>query len=158
MSIPAWISNHLSSKVWDQITYTFPNLNSATVEVWKWISNFIPNFVMDVITHSCWDKSSCSGSKITKLWCFLVWCHLNTNAKYVFCRKLFYNHVLFATCKSLIALNIDVALGYKYHLALNPFGCLHRIISFAFSSPDLMPHSLRFWPMKCWKIMYVQLK
>ena len=49
--IPAWISNHMPSKVWDEISYPFPNFNSCTVEVWEWISNFIPHFTMDVITY-----------------------------------------------------------------------------------------------------------
>ena len=31
--IPAWISNHMLSKVWDEITYPFLNVNGATVEV-----------------------------------------------------------------------------------------------------------------------------
>ena len=31
--IPAWISNHLSSKMWDELTYPFLNFNGATVEV-----------------------------------------------------------------------------------------------------------------------------
>ena len=31
--IPAWISNHMPSKVWDDITYPFLNINGATVEV-----------------------------------------------------------------------------------------------------------------------------
>ena len=31
--IPAWMSNHTSSKVWDEITYPFLNFNGATVEV-----------------------------------------------------------------------------------------------------------------------------
>ena len=29
--------------MWDEITYPFPNFNSATVEVWDWISTFIPH-------------------------------------------------------------------------------------------------------------------
>ena len=37
--IAAWISNHMSDKVWDDITYPFPNFNSYIVEVWEWISN-----------------------------------------------------------------------------------------------------------------------
>ena len=37
-------------KVWDEITCPFPNFNSSTVEVWEWISNFIPHIIMDVIT------------------------------------------------------------------------------------------------------------
>ena len=31
--IPAWISNHLPSKVWGEITYPLLNFNGATVEV-----------------------------------------------------------------------------------------------------------------------------
>ena len=54
-SIPAWKSNHMPSEVWDGITYPFPNFNSATIEVWEWIGNFIPHFIMDVITSPCWD-------------------------------------------------------------------------------------------------------
>ena len=50
--ITAWISNHTPCKVWDEITYPFPNFNGATIEVWEWISNYIPHFKMDVITHS----------------------------------------------------------------------------------------------------------
>ena len=30
--IPAWISNHMPSKVWDEITYPFLNFNGVTVE------------------------------------------------------------------------------------------------------------------------------
>ena len=39
--IPVWISNAIHYKAWDEITYQFPNINSAAVEVWVWISNFI---------------------------------------------------------------------------------------------------------------------
>ena len=31
--IPAWISNHMPSNMWDEITYPFLNFNGATVEV-----------------------------------------------------------------------------------------------------------------------------
>ena len=40
---PAWIGNHMSTKVWEEITYTFLNFIGCTVEVWEWISNFIPH-------------------------------------------------------------------------------------------------------------------
>ena len=40
--IPAWMINYIHYKVWDEITYPFPNFNDATVEVREWISNFIP--------------------------------------------------------------------------------------------------------------------
>ena len=32
-----------------EITYPFPNFNGTTVEVWEWISNFIPHFTGHVI-------------------------------------------------------------------------------------------------------------
>ena len=41
----------MPSKVWDAITHPFPNLNGYIVEVWKWISNYIPHFILDVITY-----------------------------------------------------------------------------------------------------------
>ena len=44
--ISAWISNVMLGKVWDEITYPFPNFNGCTFEVWEWISNFIPHFIM----------------------------------------------------------------------------------------------------------------
>ena len=46
-----------TNKVWDEITYPFSYFNGATVEVWEWISKFIPHFIMDVITYPCWDLS-----------------------------------------------------------------------------------------------------
>ena len=55
--LPAWISNHMPSKVWDEITYPFPNFNSCTVEVWELISNVISNYIMNVIIYSCWNWS-----------------------------------------------------------------------------------------------------
>ena len=40
--------------MWDEITYPFPNFNGCTIEVWAWISNFIPHFIMGVITYPFW--------------------------------------------------------------------------------------------------------
>ena len=34
---------------------SFPNFNGCTVEVCEWVSNFIPNFTMDIITYP-WGK------------------------------------------------------------------------------------------------------
>ena len=31
--------------MWDEITHPFPNFNGCTIEVWEWISNFIPLFI-----------------------------------------------------------------------------------------------------------------
>ena len=42
--VAEWISNHIHSKMCGEITYPFPNLDGATVDVWEWISNFIPPF------------------------------------------------------------------------------------------------------------------
>ena len=53
--IPAWISDYTHFKVWNEITYPFPNFNSCTIEVWEWISNFIPHFAGHMITDPCWD-------------------------------------------------------------------------------------------------------
>ena len=35
--------------MWGEINYQFPNFNGATVEVWGWISNFIPRFTVHII-------------------------------------------------------------------------------------------------------------
>ena len=50
-----WMSNHMASKVWDDIVNPFPNSNGCTVKVWEWISDFILHFMMDVINYSCCD-------------------------------------------------------------------------------------------------------
>ena len=47
----AWISNYVHYRVWDEIIFPFPNFNGCTVEVWEWISNFIPRFSGHVITY-----------------------------------------------------------------------------------------------------------
>ena len=52
--IPTWIINHMSSKVWDEIIYPFPNFNSCIVEVGngKGIS---PHTMLPLIIYLCWD-------------------------------------------------------------------------------------------------------
>ena len=35
----------------DEITYSFPNLNSAAIEIWEWMSNFVPHQIVDEITY-----------------------------------------------------------------------------------------------------------
>ena len=49
------INNKIYHKVWDEITYQFPNLNGAVVDVWEWMSNFIQHFIGHVIIYPCWD-------------------------------------------------------------------------------------------------------
>ena len=55
--ITAWISNHMLSNLWDEITFPFSNFNGATVDVLKWISNFSPHFIMVMIIYSSCDWS-----------------------------------------------------------------------------------------------------
>ena len=43
------------NKMWDEITYSFTNLNGFTVEVWEWKSYFIPHYTWNMITYPCWD-------------------------------------------------------------------------------------------------------
>ena len=40
--IPAWISNHMPSKVWGEISYPFANFNGCIFKAWEWIKLFIP--------------------------------------------------------------------------------------------------------------------
>ena len=37
--------------MWDEIIHPSPNFNGATVEVWEWMSNFIPHFTWHVVTY-----------------------------------------------------------------------------------------------------------
>ena len=47
----------------NEITYPFPNFNGAAVEVWPWISNLTPHFIIDMITDPRWDKKLIRVSK-----------------------------------------------------------------------------------------------
>ena len=51
--ILAWINNLIYYKLWDEITYPFPNFNGETVGVWKWINNFILPFIGHEIAYPC---------------------------------------------------------------------------------------------------------
>ena len=52
------LENSIHYQMWDENTYSFPNFSGWTVEVWEWISNFIPHFIGHVITFRCWYQSS----------------------------------------------------------------------------------------------------
>ena len=45
-------------KVWDNITYLFPNVSGEAADVWEWISNSNPHITGHVITHPHGDLSS----------------------------------------------------------------------------------------------------
>ena len=53
--IPAWTSNHIPSLASNDITYPFPNFIGCTVEVWEWLNDSIPYFIIDVIVYPRWD-------------------------------------------------------------------------------------------------------
>ena len=66
-SIPAYVSNCIRYKVWDETTYPFPNFNGTTVEIWEWIDNSIPcdYFFMEGLKLNLVGKMS--------LYCLLLW-------------------------------------------------------------------------------------
>ena len=52
---PRMDKDHTPGKVWDKITYPFPNFNGAIFEVWEWTNNFMPHLMMDIIMYPCWN-------------------------------------------------------------------------------------------------------
>ena len=53
--IQAWLSKYMHYNAWDEIIFLFPNFNCCTIEIWEWISNFIPHFTGHMIIYTCWD-------------------------------------------------------------------------------------------------------
>ena len=52
-----WVHGCVCAYVCTTLRYYLLNFNGWTVEVWEWISNFTPHFIMDVIGYPCWDQS-----------------------------------------------------------------------------------------------------
>ena len=50
------ISNYIHYRVCDEITYLFPDLNGAAIEVWEWISNFITCMICNYIHYIVCDE------------------------------------------------------------------------------------------------------
>ena len=48
------------------MTYPFRNFDGAAVEVWEWISNFIPYFTANVITYPCYGYKQSLSVKGTR--------------------------------------------------------------------------------------------
>ena len=46
------MSNHMSDKVWYEITYPFLSFNSSAVEIWEWISKYSLHIKIDISTSS----------------------------------------------------------------------------------------------------------
>ena len=42
---PTCISDHTSGKVWDKVTYRFPNFNGTTAEAWEWMSYLLSHLL-----------------------------------------------------------------------------------------------------------------
>ena len=55
--IPAWISDYMHFKGWDEITNPFPNFNGCTIEVWEWIIIFIQHLNIHVISLPYWKNN-----------------------------------------------------------------------------------------------------
>ena len=63
---PAWISNYIHYKVYDEIIYPFPKFNGAAIELWEWISYFISHFIGNGVTsqissNSTFCSTACFG-------------------------------------------------------------------------------------------------
>ena len=58
----------MSTKLWDEITYPFPNFISCSVEIWKRISDFITHFVMNVIVIHAGKLKSTSIAEIKNVY------------------------------------------------------------------------------------------
>ena len=50
---PLLLSYCIHYNLWHEIIKPYPNLNGATVEVWKWTSDFIQYFTGPVIIYPC---------------------------------------------------------------------------------------------------------
>ena len=55
LTVTAWISRHMPSKVCNEITYPPPKFKGCIVELWEWISYSTPHTIVDAITYSCGD-------------------------------------------------------------------------------------------------------
>ena len=84
--IHAWISNHLLNKIENEITYPFPKFKGCTVEFGReWISNFIPRFMMDVITYPCQDPncSDLTSNNVRNITIYMVRSKRNSVNMYI---------------------------------------------------------------------------
>ena len=63
--------NDIHYRVWDEITYPFTNFNGTAVEVWGWISYFVPHFTRHVITYHVGIKVNKVASGYKDQWTLL---------------------------------------------------------------------------------------
>ena len=64
--IPAQKSNYAHYKVWNEITFPFPNINCAAVEVWEWTSNRTLYWVCDYLSMLPWFTGYQAWKKIPR--------------------------------------------------------------------------------------------
>ena len=55
--------------MWDGISYSFPHFNSASVEVWAWVINFIPHFIP---FQEYQTRSLSLGMLVSGVWLFIL--------------------------------------------------------------------------------------
>ena len=80
--IPAWINNHIPSKVWNEITYQFPNLEANTVypaNMYKVLCYFPGNkkcqdwSTLQKLKHCLKHENKVNGNKVLS-YCKALWC------------------------------------------------------------------------------------
>ena len=84
----------MPNRVWDEITFPFPNFNGSTVEVWEWISNFIPHFIMGGVTLLALGQSYQISADLFKYEDFEIWGvnnETNINFKYLLTLQIPYS-------------------------------------------------------------------
>ena len=67
ITYPAWLSNYIHYKIWDEITNPFTNFTGATFEVWDWMDNCSPQLTRCVITYSSFSSSNNSSRTIANV-------------------------------------------------------------------------------------------
>ena len=51
---PFQLRNYSHHKMYYDIHYLFTDFNDVSVEVWEWMNNLIPHFILYVIVYPCW--------------------------------------------------------------------------------------------------------
>ena len=83
-----WISKCIHYKVCDEITYPFPKFNGITIELWKWISNFITHMTGPVFDFYAGPSArgrqlycrACNFKSVSALWAGNFYtCHVEPN-------------------------------------------------------------------------------
>ena len=112
------------SKVWDIITYPFPNFKGATAEVWEWIGNFISHFLLA--------KGTLGLNKAnfySRLLCFYLFWN-NRSIAYI----LGETHV-FKRCQRI-----------KAEVTLDKYDCAVKNLAYDFVRPDISVHTCHASP------------